>query len=97
MISKEIFKEEVEKLFEVHCCKEKATVNMLRYWFEECQELEEEEFKVAINRARYAETEPKLYHILINLPRYEKTSHKSIADYLGKVKSFERERVYYGF
>lgn len=94
MVNKEIFKTEITNLFEVHCCKEKATVEMLKLWYEECKELDEEEFRIATNRARYADTEPKLYHILINLPDYDKVKHKSISDYLGKIKNKSTSTMY---
>lgn len=80
MLKREVFKEAVKELFEAHLCVDKVTVGMLKVWYEECQDLDEKDFIIAIKRARYCEKEPRLYNILTNLPE-RSLECKSIGEY----------------
>lgn len=91
MLKREVFKEAVKELFEAHLCVDKVTVGMLKVWYEECQDLDEKDFKIAITRARYCENEPRLYNILTNLPERSLES-KSIREYK-KVKDAKPKPV----
>ena len=86
MIEKELFKNQIIYLFRGHGINE-IDNEMVKIWYEECKELESEEFKIAINRSLYSPKYPKLYDILINLPKYD--NDKSINDYCKRMKEIE--------
>lgn len=83
LISKEVFISELTKLYLSHE-RELPTIEVMKLWFEECKTLREVDFKVAVNRSMYASRNPKLYDILINLPRYDRTKHFTIKEYTDK-------------
>lgn len=69
MLDKEMFKKEIKELFEAHLVVDKVTTGMLKMWYEECKGLSEEEFKKAVQVAKYSENEPRLYNILRGLTK----------------------------
>ena len=96
MLNKELFKDEMVKLLSIHGKElDKIPVDMLRLWYEELKELNDEDFISTVEKAKFS---PKLslYYILINLPQYNKEKDKTIHEYCERLKNEEtrRKRLY---
>ena len=96
MLSKELFKKEIKELLTMHYLAKDVDVDFLKLWYEECKEINDEDFITAIRKARYSPREPRLYDILSNLPQYNKEKDKTIHEYCKRLKNEEtkRKRIY---
>ena len=96
MLNKELFKDAMIKLLSIHGREiDKIPVDMMRLWYEELKELNDEDFISTVEKVKFS---PKLslYYILINLPQYNKEKDKTIHEYCKRLKDEEtrRKRLY---
>ena len=96
MLNKELFKDEMVKLFSIHGKElDKIPVDMLRLWYEELKELNDEDFISTVEKVKFS-PRLSLYYILINLPQYNKEKDKTVHEYCKRLKDEEikRKRIY---
>ena len=96
MLNKELFKDEMVKLFSIHGKElDKIPVDMLRLWYEELKELNDEDFISTVEKVKFS-PRLSLYYILINLPQYNKEKDRTVHEYCKRLKDEEarRKRLY---
>ena len=96
MLNKELFKDEMVKLLSIHGKElDKIPVDMLRLWYEELKELNDEDFISTIEKVKFS-PRLSLYYILINLPQYNKEKDRTVHEYCKRLKDEEarRKRLY---
>ena len=96
MLNKELFKDEMVKLLSIHGKElDKIPVDMLRLWYEELKELNDEDFISTVEKVKFS-PRLSLYYILINLPQYNKEKDRTVHEYCKRLKDEEarRKRLY---
>ena len=96
MLNKELFKDEMVKLLSIHGKElDKIPVDMLRLWYEELKELNDEDFISTVEKVKFS-PRLSLYYILINLPQYNKEKDRTVYEYCKRLKDEEarRKRLY---
>ena len=96
MLNKELFKDEMVKLLSIHGKElDKIPVDMLRLWYEELKELNNEDFISTVEKVKFS-PRLSLYYILINLPQYNKEKDRTVHEYCKRLKDEEarRKRLY---
>ena len=96
MLNKELFKDEMVKLLSIHGKElDKIPVDMLRLWYEELKELNDEDFISTVEKVKFS-PRLSLYYILINLPQYNKEKDRTVYEYCKRLKDEEvrRKRFY---
>ena len=92
MLNKELFKDEMVKLLSIHGKElDKIPVDMLRLWYEELKELNDEDFISTIEKVKFS-PRLSLYYILINLPQYNKEKDRTVHEYCKRLKDEEARR-----
>ena len=96
MLNKDLFKNTMKELLSIHGKElDKIPVDMLRLWYEELKELNDEDFISTVEKVKFS-PRLSLYYILINLPQYNKEKDKTIHEYCERLKNEEtrRKRLY---
>ena len=96
MLNKELFKDEMVKLLSIHGKElDKIPVDMLRLWYEELKELNDEDFISTVEKVKFS-PRLSLYYILINLPQYNKEKDRTVHEYCKRLKDEEvrKKRLY---
>ena len=89
MLNKELFKDEMVKLLSIHGKElDKIPVDMLRLWYEELKELNDEDFISTVEKVKFS-PRLSLYYILINLPQYNKEKDRTVHEYCKRLKDEE--------
>ena len=92
MLNKELFKDEMVKLLSIHGKElDKIPVDMLRLWYEELKELNDEDFISTVEKVKFS-PRLSLYYILINLPQYNKEKDRTVYEYCKRLKDEEARR-----
>ena len=92
MLNKELFKDEMVKLLSIHGKElDKIPVDMLRLWYEELKELNDEDFISTVEKVKFS-PRLSLYYILINLPQYNKEKDRTVHEYCKRLKDEEARR-----
>ena len=92
MLNKELFKDEMVKLLSIHGKElDKIPVDMLRLWYEELKELNDEDYISTVEKVKFS-PRLSLYYILINLPQYNKEKDRTVYEYCKRLKDEEARR-----